>query len=93
MEEFTLMKLPRFSGVTLDVTIAMAGTHRPEVSIMNIVVTVSTIQRGTRGKFVTAMIGIIEHPMIHAKAFLFPMRSESLPKKREVKIVAPPPSR
>ena len=69
MDEFTLMKLPRFSGVTLDVTIAIAGTHRPEVSIMNTVVTISTIQRGSRGRFVMAMIGTIEQPIIHPKAF------------------------
>ncbi len=65
-EELALMNPPRYFGLTAAVIIAIAGTARPDMQIMNVVVTAIPTTTDTLGKFVMVKIGIVANVDISA---------------------------
>ena len=92
-DELTLMKPPRYRDSTVAVIMAIAGTNRPDMQIMSSVEIASAASSGTRGRLVSAMIGIDADRDINVKTRSFPARSAQRPTQFMLKSVHNPPVR
>jgi hypothetical protein len=70
--ELTPMNPPRNRLVTVEVMIAIAGTNRPDMQIMNNVVTAIAVGVPTRGKCVSRSVAPMAHTAMIVKRRRFP---------------------
>ena len=91
--ETILIKLPRFLGSTVAVTMACAGINLPLLTAKNTEVAINAIQISTLGMCVINNTGIQDMLTKMVNTFSLPILSASLPISGDVTMVLNPPKK